>query len=195
MIIHTDFNGYILKEEDNYTGRKRSVLTDNVPEGAFFAMGSDSLPMQIFVKVVVSIIIGFFVYYLMKIRLLYSKLAFIVIYTIFLIYYMVIDQIIWETKGIRVVFLTDKGILLKKGKKFKEEFIPYSEITGIDRFEKINRKIVNILLGGKANKYLFSQITIFSGKRLRITNDTFNDSVFDTFLLLLDKQFKNGDGA
>ncbi len=194
MIIYTDYNGNILKEENNYTGRRRSVLTDNVPDGAFFAMGSDSLPMQLFVKIVVTIIVGFFIYNLMKIRLLYSKQAFIVLFIIFLIY-MFVDQIIWELKGIRVVFLTDKGIFLKRGKKFKEEFIPYSEITGIDKFEKINRKIVNILLGGKANKYLFSQITFFSGKRLRITNDNFNDSVFDTFLLLLDKKFKNGDGA
>jgi hypothetical protein len=194
MIIYTDYNGNILKEENNYTGRRRSVLTDNVPDCAFFAMGSDSLPMQLFVKIVVTIIVGFFIYNLMKIRLLYSKQAFIVLFIIFLIY-MFVDQIIWELKGIRVVFLTDKGIFLKRGKKFKEEFIPYSEITGIDKFEKINRKIVNILLGGKANKYLFSQITFFSGKRLRITNDNFNDSVFDTFLLLLDKKFKNGDGA
>ncbi|MEO0234589.1 MAG: hypothetical protein ABIN39_00880 [candidate division WOR-3 bacterium] len=194
MIIFTDNNGYILKDENNYSGRKRSVLTDNVPEGAFFAMGSDSLPMQLFVKVVVTIIAGFFIFNLMKIRLLYTKHALTVIFIIFVIY-MIIDQIVWETKGIRVVFLTDKGIFLKRGKNLKEEFIPYSEITGIDRFEKINRKIVNILLGGKANRYLFSQITIFSGKRLRITNDNFNDSVFDTFLLLLDRKFNNGDGA
>ncbi|MEO0238280.1 MAG: hypothetical protein ABIN35_08625 [candidate division WOR-3 bacterium] len=194
MIIYTDYKGNILKQENNYTGRKRVVVTDNIPDGSFFAMGSDSLPMQLFVKVVVTTIVGFFIYNLLKIRLLYSRQAFIVIFIIFLIY-MIIDHIIWETKGIRVVFLTDKGIFLKRGKKLKEEFIPYSDITGIDKFEKINRKIVNILLGGKANKYLFSQITIFSGKRLRITNDNFNDSVFDTFLLLLEKKFNNGDGA
>lgn len=151
MIIYTDYNWYIHK--DNFTNRKRLVLIDNVPEGAFFAMCLDSLPMQFFVKIVVTIIAGFFIYNLMKIRFLYSKQALIVIFIIFLIY-IIIDQIIWEMNGIRVVFLTDKGIFLKRGKKLKEEFIPYSVITWIDKFEKwIERLSTFFLSENQTNIY------------------------------------------
>jgi len=51
----------------------------------------------------------------------------------------------------------------------------------VDFFSKGSRCIVNILTGGRADK-IIPRVTVFSGSRVRLTDDAFSDREFGEFI-------------
>ncbi len=117
---------------------------------------------------------------LLVIRLIYNPFLFILF--IFLLFmYLFIDYIRWVKKGIQIVAIDKNGLTVYRGKELIQTRVDKKQITGINVFKKLNRRIVNILLGGYADSSL-PGVTLFSGQRIRITDDAFRDAEFGIFI-------------
>lgn len=97
-----------------------------------------------------------------------------------IIIYMVGDYIIWQKNGIRVIEVDSQGINLYRGKAKRFERIEASQITDINVFKKVNRRIITILTGGQT--YRAPGVTLFSGPKIRIADDSFNSEQFTIFI-------------
>jgi len=95
--------------------------------------------------------------------------------------YMAADYLIWQIRGIRRVIVDADGIIFFRGRQQKKTVILNRQITGVNVFEKTGRRVMNILTGGRADK-LLPGVTIFSGSRIRLTDDAFNDREFGEFI-------------
>lgn len=127
--------------------------------------------------IIAGIIILFF---LLIIRLIYNP--FIFIFGIFVLFlYMYIDYKRWIKKGIQMVSIDAEGLNVYRGEGLIKTRVDKKQITGINVFKKLNRRIVNILLGGYADSSL-PGVTLFSGPRIRITDDAFNEAEFGIFI-------------
>jgi len=100
---------------------------------------------------------------------------------------MIGDYLVWKKKGIRVIEVDTQGINLYRGPQKRLERIEASQITDINFFKKVNRRIVTILTGGQM--YRAPGVTLFKGSRVRIADDSFNDKQFSIFIELI-KQFR-----
>lgn len=110
-----------------------------------------------------------------------EKILFFLTFTILLIY-MVGDFLIWLKIGIREIWINDKEIIFLKGNKKEKITINFKEIKDIDFFDKLGRRIINIIIEDGKKIKLTPYITFFSGKRIRITDDAFNDKEFSNFV-------------
>ncbi len=110
-----------------------------------------------------------------------EKILFFLAFTILLIY-MVGDFLIWLKIGIREIWINDREIIFLKGKNKEKILIDFKEIKEIDFFEKFGRRIINIMIEDGKTIKLTPYITFFSGKRIRITDDAFNDKEFSAFV-------------
>lgn len=134
-------------------------------------------PHSILTTNIGGIIVGGFLFLLLLIfRSLYTMAFFIIGMTI-IILYMIIDYAIWKNRGIRKIEIDGNGLTIHRGAKNIMQRIDAAQITDIDVFSKLNRKVVNIMLGGKINKDI-PGVTFFAGPRIRITNDAFDDLDF-----------------
>ncbi|HAV92484.1 TPA: hypothetical protein DCW38_04810 [candidate division WOR-3 bacterium] len=185
MFVRTDAEGNIqsIDESEIVSSIYTSYFVNKIPFEPFFFMKSDSEKSQILVNIGVVLFIGAIIYFLLLLRGIYAPPVFILIY-LFVIAYMVIDFIVWRKTGIRMIFLNSEGMHIYSGKNEKEEFIPYLSMTEINLHKKGARKVMNILLGGSADRVV-PGVTLFSGKRKRITNDAFNDKKFERVIELL----------
>ncbi len=95
--------------------------------------------------------------------------------------YFTADFFIWLKRGIRKLELTDKTLDIYRGHGSYVSRIPLESIRSIDRFRKLSRQVVNIMIGGEALKPV-PGITFFRGPRIRIVNDAFSDKEFDEFI-------------
>ena len=150
-------------------------------ETAGFAMDASTSGM-VFVNSCGFIVGGILLFVLLLMRGLYLLPVFLVMLGI-LGTYMLMDSLVWKKNGIRRVEVDETGITLYRGKEKKPERLEAEQITGVNVFGKLNRRVVNILTGGSATR--IPGVTIFSGPRVRITNDAFNDSEFDTFIKII----------
>jgi len=117
---------------------------------------------------------------LLVIRVLYNPFLFIV--GMMLIgFYLLFDYKKWMKKGIQLVEINTEGINIFRGSEMILSRIDKKQITGINVFKKIKRRIVNILLGGYADSSL-PGVTLFSGPRIRITDDAFSEAEFGIFI-------------
>jgi len=133
------------------------------------------------------IIVGaILLFILLLIRSLYS-LGLFVVGIIIITKYMITDYSIWKKKGIRLIEIDSYGINLYRGKEKRLERIEASQITDINIFKKVNRRIVTILTGGQVFKA--PGVTLFKGSCIRIADDSFNNEQF-TFFIEKIKQFK-----
>jgi hypothetical protein len=94
---------------------------------------------------------------------------------------MYIDYKRWMKKGIQMVSIDTDGLTVYRGRELIQTRVDKKQITGINVFKKLNRRIVNILLGGYADKSL-PGVTLFSGPRIRITDDAFREAEFGIFI-------------
>src|SRR4030042_4991017 len=90
------------------------------------------------------VIIGIFLLLMLLLFKSLFTLTFFIIGIIILITYMTVDYGIWKKKGIRKIEVDDDGLTLYRGTNHIVERIHIQQITGIDVFTKLNRKIVNI---------------------------------------------------
>jgi hypothetical protein len=108
---------------------------------------------------------------------------------IVLVLYMMIDYLLWLQRGIRRIELYDDRIVIYRGTREKSRCIQAGTITNIDVFSKLNRHVVNIMLGGKVDRPL-PGVTLFSGPRVRITDDAFDEAQFQEFIIHLHMLFQ-----
>lgn len=186
----------ILKKqvENKYPSDKYEVFTTTAQEYEKLSKPQDSETFRMeasarslftvnFTAVVAGSVVLLF---LLLLRQIFTLIVFIA-GVIVLIVYMVADYAIWQKRGIRIIEVDKDGINLYRGKKKKLTGIDKSQITGINIFTKLNRRIVTILTGGEAIKSV-PGITLFSGPRIRIADDSFNDKEFALFIEKI-KQF------
>lgn len=158
--------------------KSKNVPTDN---DAFRMIGSRTY--QLIVNIAAMICGTILMFILMIARLLFNPFLFIVgIFILFL--YLAIDYSIWLNKGIHMIEIDKNGFTVYYGKEMIPSRIDKKQITGINYFKKLNRRIINILLGGITDN-TFSGITLFSGPRIRITDEAFNEKEFRVFEKLI----------
>ncbi|MGE3063814.1 MAG: hypothetical protein AB7T10_09335 [bacterium] len=193
LFVRTDAEGNIQGIDDTeiVSLTNKSYFVNKIPSKPFFFMKSDSEKSQIFVNIGVSLFIGAIIYFLILIRGIFVAPIFFLIY-LFVIAYMVIDFFVWRKTGIRMIFLNSEGMHIYSGQNEKEEFIPYSSMTNINLHKKGARKVMNILLGGSADRVV-PGATLFSGKRKKITNDAFNDKNYEHLIELLASRWGKRD--
>ncbi|MDD3803484.1 MAG: hypothetical protein PHW02_03735 [bacterium] len=189
MFVRTDAEGNIqsIDESEIISSIDKSYFVNKIPSKPFFLMKSDSEKSQILVNIGVVLFIGAIIYFLLLLRGIFAPPVFILIY-LFVIVYMVIDFFVWRKTGIRMIFLNSEGMHIYSGQNEKEEFIPYLSMTDINLHKKGARKVMNILLGGNADRVV-PGVTLFSGKRKRITNDAFDDKKFEHLIELLSSRW------
>ena len=163
-------------------------MSDESEREIFFSMDASTKGM-FFVNGCVYIIGGLIIAVLAMARGFFSIPAFLVMLAIFAAY-MIIDHRVWLRNGIRRVEVDESGITFYRGKEKKVQRIENSRITGVNVFGKLNRRVVNIFTGGGAVKPV-PGITLFSGPRVHITNDLFNDDEFKLFMLII-LRFEHG---
>ncbi len=149
-----------------------------VENGGIFRMEASvrSLRMVNCSAIVFGIILLFVVLFL---RQIYTLGIFIFAGCVIVIY-MIVDYIIWQKNGIRLIEVDAHGINLYRGKAKRLERIEASQITDINVFKKVNRRIITILTGGQT--FRAPGVTLFSGPRIRIADDSFNNEQFTIFI-------------
>ncbi len=159
------------------------LLSKNISnkDSTFRMIGSRTY--QLVVNIAAMIGGTFLISFLLVVRLIYSPFLFIVcIFILFL--YLTIDYSIWLNKGIHMIEMDISSFTVYYGKEMIPARIDKRQITGINVFKKLNRRIVNIMLGGYADNTI-PGVTLFSGPRIRITDEAFNESEFGIFVKLL----------
>ena len=157
-------------------------MSDENGQKFFFSMDASTKGM-FFVNGCVYIIGGLVILALSMLRGFFSIPAFLVMLAIFAAY-MVADNLVWKANGIRRVEIDEEGMTFYRGKDNRPQRIENTQITGIDVFGKFNRRVINIFTGGGAIKPV-PGITLFSGPRVRITNDLFDNDKFKQFMLII----------
>jgi hypothetical protein len=155
------------------------LKTDSsIDKESFIMTGSHS---NLLIVNVSTMIIGtILLFFLLVIRLIYNPFIFII--GVFVLFgYLYIDFRRWVKKGIQIVKIDKEGITVYRGNKMQPVRIDARQITGINVFKKLKRRIVNILLGGYADSSL-PGVTLFSGPRIRITDDAFDNAEFGIFI-------------
>ena len=155
-------------------------LEDNSETNAdiFTMTGSRTYRFMVNTGAMVAGIILLFI--LLVVRLIYNPFIFI-LGIIILFFYLYFDYKRWMKKGIQKIRIDKEGLTVFRGIENNQTRIDVRQITGINVFKKLNRRIVNILLGGYADSSL-PGITLFSGPRIRITDDAFNEAAFGIFI-------------
>lgn len=163
---------------ENEKNRLAQVTGNSANDDVFTMIGSrSSLLLVNLGAIIAGILILFF---LLIIRLIYNPFIFILgIFVLFL--YTYIEYKRWIKKGIQMVSIDKDGLTLYRGHILIQTRVDKKQITGINVFKKLNRRIVNILLGGYADSSL-PGVTLFSGPRIRITDDAFREAEFGIFI-------------
>ncbi|NJD22432.1 MAG: hypothetical protein FIA82_07145 [Melioribacter sp.] len=167
------------QESDNWESLLEK-LKDNLEtnDEVFTMSGSRTYVLMVSVCAMIAGIILMFI--LLVIRLIYNPFLFILGIMIFSMYFF-FDFKRWMKKGIQKIQIDRNGLTIFRGNENKQTRIDKNQITGINVFKKLNRRVVNILLGGQANSSL-PGVTLFSGPRIRITDDAFNEAEFGIFM-------------
>lgn len=166
------------EELQNKLRKESSGVDQPGDEKVFTMIGSRT---YLFMVNIGSMIMGIFlIFFLLVIRLIYNPFVFIL--CMFILFgYLYIDFKRWIKNGIQMVKIDKEGLTVYRGNKMQPTRIDARQITGINVFKKINRRVVNILLGGYADSSL-PGITFFSGPRIRITDDAFAEAEFGIFI-------------
>lgn len=159
------------------------IKSKNVPADNDTFRMTGSRTYQLIVNIAAMIGGTFIMFLLMTVRLLFNPFLFIVgIFILFL--YLAIDYSIWLKKGIHKIEIDKNGFTVYYGTELIPARIDKRQITGINDFKKLNRRIVNILLGGYSDNSI-PGVTLFSGPRIRITDEAFNEAEFRVFVKLI----------
>lgn len=158
--------------------KSKNVAADN---DTFRMIGSRTY--QLIVSIAAMIGGTFLMFILMTARLIFNPFLFIVgFFLLFL--YLAFDYSIWIRKGIHMIEIDKNGFTVYYGTEMIPVRIDKKQITGINFFKKLNRRNLNISLGGNAEDSI-PGITLFSGPRIRITDEAFNEAEFRVFVKLI----------
>jgi len=146
-----------------------------------FSMNAENAKTIFLTNILVSLFVAAVLFFLLYARHIFSGYVYIIIF-ILIIFYQSADFAVWYFAGLRRIEITDETLLLYKGKKMKITAVRIEGFKKIDLFRKINRVIINIMLeDGQVHKEI-PGVTLFSGKRIRVTNDRFDDKEFNMFI-------------
>jgi hypothetical protein len=134
---------------------------------------------------------GLFILVLLLLRNMWSIPTFLVMFLI-LFLYLAWDCLNWNKNGIRTVELKDGAFIFYRGNDMKATRVNYEEVSDINFFGKSNRRVINILLQGGKAFYPLPGITLFSGPRIRITDEAFDEHRFTRFMEIL-RDLKRGE--
>jgi hypothetical protein len=163
---------------EKYPADKYEIVYEDHPALAFhMAASSRSL---LTVNIAAVIIGGLLLAVFLVLRLFFAWPIFLVMLGI-LAAYMAVDYLVWQVRGIRWVLIDGEGMTIFRGRQNRKIRILNNQITGVNVFEKGARRVVNILTGGRAER-LLPGVTVFSGSRIRLTDDAFNDREFGEFI-------------
>lgn len=172
------------EEAENWDALQKNLNEDSLTnEGVFTITGSRYLSFLTNVGAMIGGAI--LIFFLLTVRLLYDPTLF-VLFMIILFFYLYFDHRRWVEKGIHKISITNNGLIVYYGRNLIPSRIDKNQITGINFFKKFNRRIINILLGGQADTSI-PGVTLFSGPRIRITDDAFNDAEFTIFIKKLEQ--------
>lgn len=101
--------------------------------------------------------------------------------SLLLVGYMIADFLISRKRGIRSVEVDHRGITVTRGSSRTRSFIERARVSEIGVYRKIGRCVVVVFLGGKPQN-MAPGVTLFTGERLRLANDAFDDGDFARFL-------------
>jgi uncharacterized membrane protein len=163
---------------EKYPVDRYEIIFEDHPAPAFhMAASSRSL---LVVNISAAVIGALLLAVLLVFRLLFAWPVFLVLLSI-LAAYLAVDYLVWQARGIRWVMIDGEGMTIFRGRQNRKIRILNSQITGVDVFSKTGRRVVNILTGGRAEK-LMPGVTVFSGSRIRLTDDAFSDREFSEFI-------------
>ena len=166
------------EEADNWE-QLQTKFNETSGNGKVFTMiGSHSsfLMINILTMIIGTVLLFIF----LIIRLLYNPFLFIIGIMI-LFAYCFFDFKRWLRQGIQMVKIDEGGITIYRGSQMKATRIEKKNITDINVFKKLNRRIVNILLSGYVDSSI-PGVAFFSGPKVKITNDAFNNNEFNVFI-------------
>lgn len=138
--------------------------------------------------IIVLILAGLLLPALMLVRLMFSPSLYL-LFLLIVLAYICVDIAVWHKKGIRRVDLDSEGMNIYRGPGMNASRVEFSCVNDINLFHKLSRKIINIMIGGVADKPL-PGITIFRGPRIRITSDAFQDKDFKAFEIIISELWK-----
>jgi hypothetical protein len=98
--------------------------------------------------------------------------------------YMLVDYLMWHKNGVRSVTVDSQGITLRRGEALISSRIMIEQFNEVNVYHKLNRAQVVIFTGGAPEKAA-PGVTLFTGPRVRLTNDAFSDRDFDEFIRTL----------
>jgi hypothetical protein len=163
---------------EKYPADRYEIVYEDRP-AATFRMTASSRSL-LTVNIAAVIIGGMLLAVLLVLRLFFAWPIFLVMLGILAVY-MAVDYLVWQSRGIRQVLIDGEGITVFRGRQYRKTRILNVQITGVNVFEKGARHVVNILTGGRAEK-LVPGVTVFSGSRIRLTDDAFSDREFGEFI-------------
>lgn len=103
-----------------------------------------------------------------------------------LVLYFIFDTIQWKANGIQMVEVDKESIRVYRGDKMKLTTLRPSDIKDVDVFAKLNRRVLNIMMeGAKKRDIIPGFLAFFTGPRVRITNDAFDEDFFEVFISLV----------
>lgn len=174
------------EEAEDFTRLLSRIECETNTQSIHFSSDKNTFRMEgtkyfLFIVNISGFILGaILLFILLVFRILYNPFIFIIGLMI-LGFYFVSDYIHWQKKGIQLIEIDSDGITFCRGTAMVKSRIDKKQITSINVFKKFKRRIVNIMLGGFADSSL-PGVTLFSGSRIRITDDAFSEAEFGIFI-------------
>jgi hypothetical protein len=175
---------------EKYPSERYDISLEDLPRPNFRMTASSRSLLAVNISAVV--IGGLLLAVLLIFRLFFAWPLFLIMLGI-LAAYMAADYLVWQSRGIRQVIVDADGITFFRGRQQKKVVILNKQITGVNVFEKTGRRVVNILTGGRAEK-LMPGVTVFSGPRIRLTDDAFSDLEFGEFIENIRRIVRTNEG-
>ncbi|HEX7320912.1 MAG TPA: hypothetical protein VF399_11225 [bacterium] len=157
-------------------------IKEQKDKNAFFSMTASrgSLLIVNLGGVIVGIIL---LLLLLFIRTIFT-LGLFIIGSFIIALYMLVDYLMWHKNGVRMVTVDGQGIALRRGEALISSRILKEQVSQVNVYYKLNRAQIVIFTGGTPEK-VAPGVTLFTGPRVRLTNDAFADRDFDEFIKTL----------
>lgn len=93
--------------------------------------------------------------------------------------YLAADTVYWVRRGVHAAALEGDTLHVYRGSELRHERIPVAEITDVHLHQRLSRRSLQILLGGRVARV--PGATFYPGRKVWITSDAFNLREFDGF--------------
>jgi len=170
--------------ESRYSSERYEILQikEQKDKNASFSMAASR--GSLLVVNLGGIIVGIILLFLLLLVRTIFMLGLFIFGSIVIALYMLVDYLLWQKNGVRSVTVDGQGIILRRGEALAKARILKEQVNQINVYRKLNRVQVIIFTGGAPEK-VAPGVTLFTGPRVRLTNDAFSDQDFQEFLKML----------